>query len=176
MINETAPLVIRQDIQSWSECILIQPAAPTPLPLFFWQPGSPRKLIVGGQCLHPPCPQKQPSENLVLLNLLPHPPPPGVPASPMEKAGTNLVPDYFFGPEGLSAMLGVWTGAALLAGDESVKPGGQDSILQNEGGLRLHEPAQGQLLQLSQGLSVPSPLGPPAQAELPKVGLHSGEH
>lgn len=112
----------------------------------------------------------------MLLSLLPHPLPPGVPASPTEKARANLVPDHFFGPEGLSATLGVWTGTALLAGDESVEPGGQGSVLQNEGGLRLHEPAQGQLLQLSQGLSVPSPLGPPAQAELPEVGLHSGEH
>lgn len=112
----------------------------------------------------------------MLLSLLPQPPPPGVPASPTEKAGANLVPDHFFGPEGLSATLGMWTGAALLAGDESVEPGGQGSVLQNEGGLRLHEPAQGQLLQLGQGLSVPSPLGLPAQAELPEVGLHSGEH
>lgn len=64
-------------------------------------------------------------------------------------------------------MLGIWTGAALLAGDESMKPGGQGSVLQNEGGLRLHEPPQGQLLQLSQGLAVPGPLGPLAQAELP---------
>lgn len=39
-------------------------------------------------------------------------------------------------------------GTALLACDESVEPGGQDSILQNERSLRLHEPAQSKVLQV----------------------------
>lgn len=69
-------------------------------------------------------------------------------------------------------MLGMWTGAALLAGDESMEPGGQGSVLQNERGLRLHEPPQGQLLQLGQGLAVRRPLEHPPQAELSRAALH----
>lgn len=52
-------------------------------------------------------------------------------------------------------MLAALSGAALLAGDESMKPGGQSSVLQDRGGLSLHEPLQSQLLDFSQGLPIP---------------------
>lgn len=63
-------------------------------------------------------------------------------------------------------MRDLWVEAALLAGDESMKPGRQGTVLQNEGGLCLHEPLQGKLLELSQGLAVPYPLRISPQAEL----------
>lgn len=55
-----------------------------------------------------------------------------------------------------------------------MKPGWQSSILQDRGGLRLHEPLQSQLLDLSQGPPVPSLLQ--CLAQILWVALHPGEH
>lgn len=77
--------------------------------------------------------------------------------------------------EELWATLVVQSGAALLAGDESMKPGGQGSILQDRRGLCLHEPFQSQLLDFSQGLPLPCLLQCLAQMELLLAALHPGE-
>lgn len=72
-------------------------------------------------------------------------------------------------------MLVMKSGAVLLSSDESMKPGGQSSILHDGGGLRLHEPLQSQLLDFSQGPPSPCLLQCLAQLELLCAALHSGE-
>lgn len=73
-------------------------------------------------------------------------------------------------------MLAMLSGAVLLAGDESMKPGGQSSILQDRGCLCLHEPLQSQLLDFSQGPPIPCLPYCLSQMQLLWTTLHPGEH
>lgn len=104
--------------------------------------------------------------------------PQSAPACPgrTQEAGLSQGPQTTLVAPRAVGLAGRVDGGALLAADEPVKPGGQGSVVQNEGRLRLHEPRRGQLLQLGPGLAVVRLFGALRPARLPQAALHRGPH